>query len=186
LAPSLKNIIIILNYLFGLGLYKDSLEPFKNKKFCSTYFSKMCEKLGWCFDGNSSNLDDAYYKWDGTKLKIRLKDWPKNYFWDIFISSTHADIQNCEMPLVQECPEKLKELFSISLIENQSSVELFDLFFTCAYTESMSCLTRDDIMNLVFNLSISTKLKRLKDLLLGLKNKLYLLKSKLEFLSDVI
>lgn len=46
-APSLKNIVIVLNSLLGVNLFGDMTNSFFDKNFNSKYFSLLCNIFGW-------------------------------------------------------------------------------------------------------------------------------------------
>jgi len=58
MLPSLKNLIVTLNYLLGLGLF-DISDPkiYWAENFNTTYFPQLCEKLNWKAQLEKQELD---------------------------------------------------------------------------------------------------------------------------------
>lgn len=146
LWPSLKNIIILLNRLFGLKLYEDPLTPFKDEKFCSKYFPIMCEKFGWTYSGPSIpsgtrqvNLDTAYFNWNkyvfhsdnsGNNIHISLTRNSKAK-WDINICKSHSEIKNVKGSDDGSGKDKVSGKYRPILFDafpkSQESIILYDL-----------------------------------------------------------
>lgn len=192
---SLKNIIILLNHLFGLELYKDPLTPFKDEKFCSTYFPILCEKFGWTYSGTTPdiNLDTPSFNWkkykylsddSGNNIHINLTNNPKAK-WVINISRSHSEIKNVESPteISEEYRLKLFEAF----IKCEDSINLYDLLALYAPKESdyenlELRPMQARYLRIVNEDPLKLNLQKLKDSLSILKNKFVILKTKLEAL----
>jgi tetratricopeptide (TPR) repeat protein len=89
LNPSIANVMVILNHIFGLNLFADEQgndpeEKLKNaltrvgKDFIKTYFPKLCNRLNLQLygffdpDGSKITLDEIDHK-DSTGVKVRTK-----------------------------------------------------------------------------------------------------------------
>jgi len=56
IRANLKNVIVVLNRLFGLGLFENKNMPnYGEEDFQSKYFEKLCEKLNWEIRSEVSN-----------------------------------------------------------------------------------------------------------------------------------
>ncbi|MFA6991007.1 MAG: hypothetical protein WC192_03065, partial [Candidatus Babeliales bacterium] len=203
LWPSLKNIIIILNRLFGLELYKDPLAPFKDEKFCSTYFPMLCEKFGWTYSGPSVppgtipfSLDTPYFDWNeyptGNDIHVNLTNNPKAQ-WNINICRSHTEIQKVEGSDdgSGEYRKTLFEAFKQSQFSEDKAyyrLNLYDLLAIYANGEQKDQIIKDIPSNCLLSKTnpLNLKLQKLKDSLSVLKNNLELLKTKLEALKLAI
>jgi len=96
LQPSLKNIIILFNRIFGLNLYDNQLEPLINQKFNSIYFPVLCKKLGWEYSVKSDDeldiKDFGNERWD-LPLVVGKSDQHKIV---LLLNQRHAEIQRSE------------------------------------------------------------------------------------------
>lgn len=206
--PSLKNIIILLNHLFGLNLYDVPLTPFKDEKFCSTYFPRLCEKFGWTYSGPSVppatrlvTLDTPYFYWNeyeygnddsGNNIHISLTRNSKAQ-WDINICKSHSEIKNVEGSGdgSGEYRKTLFEAFKQSQFSEDKAyyrLNLYDLLAIYANGEQKDQIIKDIPSNCLLSKTnpLNLKLQKLKDSLSVLKNNLELLKTKLEALKLAI
>lgn len=138
---SLKNIIILLNYLFGLKLYDDPLAPFKDTKFCSKYFPLLCKKLGWSFKApqyqvvypnpplsqafNPFTLDTPYVYWCHT-IQMSLTRDPR-ISWDCHIKWHHIEIRNPQNPAVSPTSNAYKQKLYDGLLACDDSMQVYAL-----------------------------------------------------------
>jgi hypothetical protein len=105
IMPSLRNIIVLLNVLFGLNLYADQKVIF-DKKFNSTYFPKLCDKLGWKYEGEEDLNKDV-----GITIPIIVEQssLEPQVSFDIDIRSGHGEITDTMELEPQEYEEVLFE-----------------------------------------------------------------------------
>lgn len=134
LWPSLKNVIILLNYLFGLELYKDDpLAPFKDREFCSKYFPKLCEKLGWAYDFPVSqdrhypigSLNLEYFRWWARIRMWFIKDSRSS--WDLFMKWHHAEVNSLSSSAIVKLPEGYSEKLFGNFIAAEESMRTYSL-----------------------------------------------------------
>jgi hypothetical protein len=134
LWPSLKNIIILLNHLFGLDLYKDDpLAPFKDLDFCSKYFPKLCENLGWDYDFPVSqnhkypigSLNLEYFRWWAIIQMRFIND--SNASWRLFIKWHHAEVLSGSGSPLITLPEGFLEKMFSKLLEFEESAQVDSL-----------------------------------------------------------
>lgn len=69
IMPSLKNIIILMNDLFGLQLYGNIETAFFEDNFNTTYFPLIKKKFDWEYTSSNNNLDESDYK----EIEIKVK-----------------------------------------------------------------------------------------------------------------
>lgn len=74
--PTIRNIIVTMNELFGLGLYQDIHTAFFEPNFNTKYFSAMTDKLGWIYEKEGLNLNQEELKFTieapGGSFAVRL------------------------------------------------------------------------------------------------------------------
>jgi hypothetical protein len=73
IMPSLKNVIILMNGLFGLHLYENLETAFFEEDFDTTYFPMIAKRFNWKYTSSSENLDQSDYKNIEIKVKIKSK-----------------------------------------------------------------------------------------------------------------
>ena len=206
LWPSLKNVIILLNYLFGLELYKnDPLAPFKDRKFCSNFFPKLCEKLGWAYDSPVSedsyypieSLDLEYFRWWATIQMWIIKDPSSS--WSLHMKWHHAQVDLVSNFAKIKIPKgyDIEKLFGRFVVAEESmrTYSLLALFFqkenmlkyqSKEYLNKLSDVRAKFLQCLFEQSELPKKLSALKNTLSKLRGKLSLLKAKLNGLSNVL
>lgn len=55
--PTMRNIIILMNDILGLGLYRDINTAFFEPNFNTTYFTSLADRIGWEFKAEGLNLE---------------------------------------------------------------------------------------------------------------------------------
>ena len=95
IQASVRNIIILLNQLLGLKLYKNTKKEFFNADFNAIYFSSLLKKLNWDYTGNilffhtelkalggqfSLNVLHNYHAYINVISSIKIEKYQKTMF----------------------------------------------------------------------------------------------------------
>lgn len=185
LWPSLKNIIILMNHLFGLKLYDDPLAPFKDLQFCSKYFPLMCDKLGWGYKlPPYFNLDKEYFNWFDTIPMYLIKD--TSVSWDFFVKWHHVEVVHPQSPIISKVTKEYKEKLFKKLLENKETIESYGLLALYAPNSNVLEAFKLAGFKIEGELEFLLKLKQLKKNLDSLKKKLMFLQGKIGHLKDML
>jgi hypothetical protein len=140
IMPSLKNVIILMNTLFGLGLYENIEKVFFEENFNTTYFPMIAKRFDWSYKILVEDLDQNDYQKIEIAVDTRRGSFTLRLYLDFVNISGHG-----QLILVSNIPQepyqkRIFDFVSTELVEHAKAKMLdthsflFDLF--ALYQES--------------------------------------------------
>ncbi len=123
---NIMNVIVLLNTLLGLRLYKDIKAAFFEEQFDEKYFPILCDKLGWKYEILNGELKNKYSEKEKVTVGLNVNGNQVLLKWQMYC---HGEVENkvCCMPpyrnnLLDSLVEALKNK------TNKSYSDLISLF----------------------------------------------------------
>lgn len=133
MQASANNLIIIMNDLFNLNLFKDKNDLSNNffkRTFNSIYFEKLCHKLGWLANINEIKQLDINNNDIQQKLNINTNEVDKSFTLNIY-PFTHAFTSRHQYaPPISGYKIKLQKYLNdtLEIDYNSTKAMLYDIF----------------------------------------------------------
>jgi hypothetical protein len=152
--PSIRNLIIALDYLLGLNLFDALNEEFIRSDFVKIYFPQLCVKLG--ITGNVpffDNIDMLDYTMETLEIKLTIDQIVCKFI----INADHAEFVLIEAEEIKDykiIQSWLTANNNLKLYEHYSSYYILLTYILCKYAISLVHIPSDYIYISLFGINL--------------------------------